>query len=498
MEYTAKSAHPEKQRVPCLIIGIYENKHLSTASVKVDSASNGYISALLKKADFKGRLGQTQILYNIPNIEAERVLIVGLGKIKDLDSYNFIKATKASINALKETGVTEAISFLSDCEVKGYDLFWRIQQTVILTEDVLYKFNNYKSEKTNKSNFRRLTLSIPTKRELKKTEHAIEKGLAIAKGMGLMKDLSNTPPNIFTPSFLAKEAQKLSKEYKSINTAILNQKEMQALGMNALLAVAKGSKQPPKLITLEYRGNKSDKNPIVFVGKGITFDTGGNSIKPRDGMVGMKYDMSGGAAVLGIMKFIAELELPLNVISVIAAAENMLGSQAYRPEDIITTLSGQTVEVLNTDAEGRLVLCDALTYAERYNPKVVIDVATLTGACIVALGSYHSGVFTNDDHIAHDLIAAGQYINDKCWQLPMTQEYNELLESNFADMANIGGAGAGSITAACFLAKFTKKYKWAHVDIAGSSILNKGRTKVSSGRPIPMLAQYLINQAENN
>lgn len=498
MEYIAKSAHPEKQRVPCLILGIYESKQLSSAAARVDEVSNGYITSLVKKGDFSANLGQTMMLYNVPSLEAERVLLVGLGKHKEFDDFAFRKSTSASVSAVKSSGISEAISFLTDCEFKGYDLYWRLQQTVIIAEDVMYSFDNYKSSKSPKSSLRRFILSIPTKRELKKSEHAIEQGVAIAKGMELMKDLANTPPNICTPTYLAKEAQKLSRKYKSVNTASLDHKEMQSLGMNALLAVAQGSKQPPKLITIEYRGNKNSKNPVVFVGKGITFDTGGNSIKPREGMIGMKYDMSGGAAVLGIIKFAAELDLPLNIIGVIAAAENMLGSQAYRPEDVITTLSGQTVEVLNTDAEGRMVLCDALTYAERYNPKVVIDIATLTGACVVALGEHHSGVFTNDDSIAHDLIAAGQYISDKCWQLPMTREYQDQINSNFADMANLGTPGAASITAACFLSRFTKSYKWAHIDIAGSATKNSGRTQMSTGRPIPLLAQYLLNQVTSS
>ncbi|MGH8711263.1 MAG: leucyl aminopeptidase, partial [Burkholderiales bacterium] len=324
-------------------------------------------------------------------------------------------------------------------------------------------------------------------------EAALKQALAIAEGVKLTKDLGNLPPNICTPSYLAEQALQIAKKH-NLKAEVLEQKDMEKLGMGSLLSVARGSNQPPKLIVLHYSGAAKKQKPVVLVGKGITFDTGGISIKPAAEMDEMKFDMCGAASVLGSIKAVAEMRLPLNVVGIIPTTENMPSGNASRPGDIVTSMSGQTIEILNTDAEGRLILCDALTYAERFHPAVVIDIATLTGACVIALGHVASGLYSNDDALARELLNAGEYAHDRAWQMPLWDDYQEQLKSNFADMANIGGRPAGSITAACFLARFTKKYSWAHLDIAGTA-WKSGKEKGGTGRPVPLLTQFLIHKA---
>jgi leucyl aminopeptidase len=343
---------------------------------------------------------------------------------------------------------------------------------------------------------RRMIFTVPNRRELHAGERAIMQGQAIANGVQYTKNLANLPPNVCTPVYLAKEAEKLPEKFSSISVGVLDENEIKALKMGALLAVAQGSINPPRLITVEYRGRKDKQKPVVLVGKGITFDTGGNSIKPAVNMIGMKYDMCGGAAVLGAIHVAAELELPLNIVGVVPAAENMPGALATRPEDVITTLAGSTVEILNTDAEGRLILADALTYSERFDPDVVIDVATLTGATVVALGRFASALYSNYNPLAHDLIAAGQISGDRCWQMPLWEEYQEAIASHCADITNAPTSPDGSANiAAIFLSRFTKEYHWAHLDVAGTaSTRSLSKDRGATGRPVPLLSQYLIDR----
>jgi leucyl aminopeptidase len=495
MEFIIKSGNPEKQRTACLIVGITESRRLTAAAKAIDTVSKKHLSNLLRRGDMDGKPGQSLVLYNVPGLLADRVLLVGCGRERDLDDQKYRKIIENSIKQLEQTGATEAVSYLPELNVKGRDIHWKIRQAVEVTNHNLYEFNEFKSrKKREKKILRKLVLTVPSRRELPIGEAAIAEGQAISAGMKLTRDLANRPPNVCTPSHLAAQALQLAKTYKSIKVNIVEEAEMRKLGMNTLLSVSAGSAQPPKLITMEYQNDKREKKPIVLVGKGVTFDTGGISIKPSPAMDEMKFDMCGAASVFGVMAAIAELGLPVNVIGVVPTVENMPSGTATRPGDIVTSMSGQTVEILNTDAEGRLILCDALTYVERFNPGVVIDIATLTGSCVVALGKVASGLLSNHSPLANDLLASGEYTGDRAWQLPLWDEYQSLLDSPFADFANIGGRDGGTITAACFLSRFTKKYHWAHLDIAGTAYIS-GTSKGATGRPVRMLMQYIIDKS---
>lgn len=497
MEFSVKSGHPEKQRTACLVLGVFESRRLSGLAERLDEKTGDFLSNVLRKGDIEGRIGQTLLLHNIPNILSDRILLVGCGKERELNDNAYREIIRKVIHTLSQTGCMDAVCFLTELNVKGRDIQWKIRQAVETTLDALYCFDSYKSKKeSHRKTLRRLIFTVPTRRDLSTGEKAVFVGQAIANGVQFAKNLSNQPPNICTPDYLANEANKLSTEFKNLNVGILDENEIEALKMGAFLAVAKGSIHPPRLITLEYRGGQKDKQkPIVIVGKGITFDTGGNSLKAPANMIGMKYDMCGAATVLATLRTAAELELPLNLVGIIPTAENMPGNTAARPEDIVKTMSGLTVEILNTDAEGRLILCDALTYCERFNPEVVIDVATLTANCILALGKFPSGLYSNHNPLANDLLHAGLVSGDRCWQLPLWDDYQDSLSSNFADIANIPNSPeAGSIIAACFLSRFTKQFNWAHLDIAGTAT-RSGKERGATGRPVPLLMQYLIDRA---
>jgi leucyl aminopeptidase len=397
---------------------------------------------------------------------------------------------------LQECGATDAVACLLELKIKNDDIAQQAQLIAEATEYASYCYDQTKSKKKAPQRpLGKLTLLLEQRSLQQAAEQGVQWGQAIAKGVRLARNLADLPGNICTPTYLADAARKLAKEYKHLNAKILDQADMEKLGMGALLAVARGSRQPPKLIILEYKGTSSKQQSIVLIGKGLTFDAGGISIKPSDRMDEMKYDMCGGASVLGTLKACAELELPLNVVAVVPSSENLPDGNANKPGDVITSLSGQTIEVLNTDAEGRLILCDALTYSKRYNPKAIIDVATLTGACVIALGAHASGLLSNDQTLADSLLAAGQTSGDRAWQLPLWEDYQQQLESNFADMANVGGREAGTITGACFLARFAEEFCWAHLDIAGTAWLS-GKEKGATGRPVPLLTQYLIQCAQ--
>lgn len=495
MKFNVKMGLSEKQRTDCLILGVFEGKTFTHSLDRVDAASDGYVSKLVKSGDITGQFGKMVLLPEVPGIAATRVLVVGCGKKGNLDAGQYQDLLKKVQRRLQDTGAKTVGCYLHEVTVAKHPVAWHVKQAVLAMHAASYQFNTFKSKKpSTKPILHEVTFFLPNRRELEATTTALEQGVAIAQGVAYTRDLGNTPPNVCHPSFLAKEAAKVAKKYKKISAAVLDLKDLRALKMGALLAVGQGSAQTPKLITLAYRGTKASQKPYVFVGKGITFDTGGNSLKPAAAMVGMKYDMCGAATVLGVMKAVAELSLPINVVGVIASAENMPGGTAIRPDDVITSLSGKTIEVLNTDAEGRLVLCDALTYCERFQPEAIIDIATLTGACVVALGRHLSAVYSNTDSLAQALLEAGCDIHDRGWHMPLGREYQKQLDSNIADVANIGGPEAGSVTAACFLARFTEKMKWAHLDVAGSAAQMTGTDRDASGRPVSMLVQYLINQ----
>ena len=497
MEFIVKSGTPEKQRSGCIVAGVFESRKLSTVARQIDEVSGGAISSILRRGDLEGKPGQTLLLHNIPNLPSERVLLVGCGKEKEFNENRYRDTTAKAVSVLKDTGATEATSYLTELDVKGRDISWKVRQAVEVTEAALYRFDQLKSKPDNSRRaLRRVVLAVPKRSDLGPGEQAIREGRAIAEGMKLARDLGNLPGNLCTPAYLAEQATEIGKQY-GLKITVLEKDDMQKLGMGALLSVARGSRQPPKLIVLEYLGGKEGEPPVVLVGKGLTFDAGGISIKPAANMDEMKYDMCGGASVLGAVKAAAELKLPINIVGIIPSSENLPDGDANKPGDIVTSMSGQTVEVLNTDAEGRLILSDALTYAERYKPVVVIDIATLTGACVIALGAHASGLLANNDQLAREILGAGKYTHDRAWQLPLWDEYQKQLDSNFADMANIGGREAGTITGACFLSRYAKNFKWAHLDIAGTA-WKTGKEKGATGRPVPLLVQFLINRARHD
>ena len=493
MEFSIKQGLPEKQRSDCLVVGVYEGGKLPDATQRLNKAAKHALSEIISHGDMSGKSTSTLLLQKLPGIVAERVLLVGLGKASETNPKNSEDILRATFAALQGTPAKDVALYLLD-EGLGKDAPWIIRQAVFAATASAFRADGLKS-KPNKT----ATLKSVTLASLEKPAAAIKTVLAqataTAHGIDLAKMLGNLPGNICTPTYLATQAKVLAKTHKSIKATVLEEKDMKKLGMGSFLSVTQGSEQPAKLITLEYSGTDKKHKPIVLVGKGITFDSGGISLKPGAEMDEMKYDMCGAASVLGTMQAIAEMGLKLNVVGVIPSCENLPSGRATKPGDIVTSMSGQTIEILNTDAEGRLILCDALTYSKKFKPDTVIDIATLTGACVIALGHVASGLFSNEDKLAKDLLAAGEQSHDRAWQLPLWEDYQPLLDSNFADMQNIGGRAGGTITAACFLSRFTKDYRWAHLDIAGTA-WKSGKEKGATGRPVPLLTQYLINRAQ--
>lgn len=493
MNFSTKEIRPEAVKTDCLAVAVFPGGKLSPSAQRIDSVSRGQLAKLLKKGDFDAKPGSSLMLYDLTGVTASRVLLVGAGKNSKLAPKDFRDMVRATIRAVSEGTITELTSCLCECDVAGRDASWSALQTAIGTLETVYRFSQPKSRnKPDAPGLKKVVVGVSGK-TAKDLAAALKRGNAIGEGTNLARDLGNLPPNICTPSYLAEQARQLSRR-GGMKVSVLGQREMEKLGMGALLAVAQGSRQPAKFIILEHRGGAKTQKPVVLVGKGITFDTGGISLKPSSELDEMKYDMSGAGSVIGTLHAISAMKLPLNVVGLIPASENMPDGNATRPGDVVTSMSGQSIEILNTDAEGRLVLCDALTYAERYQPSAVIDIATLTGACVIALGNVATGLFSNDDHLADALLAAGQTSWDRVWRMPVWDDYQDQLKSNFADMANIGGRPAGSITAACFLERFARKFRWAHLDIAGTA-WRSGKEKGSSGRPVPLLSQFLMTCA---
>ncbi len=470
----------------CIIVTSFTDKNLSIEATTLDKATNQALSKHLDLSDFKGELGQVQMLVHLPGCQSPRILLVGLGEKDKQTRMQVCKALKAALNLV----ITQPIKHLTFAieSLTSLPANWIFKQIPILVEDAYYQFTAYKS----KPKSRCLTDVSFIATSAKNNQNALAEGVAIAHGMHTSRELANQPANVCHPKYIVETAEQLAKSHK-LAIDVLDVAAMKKLNMGALLGVGQGSQNAPYLISLSYKGGAKDAAPYVFVGKGITFDSGGISIKPADHMEEMKYDMCGAATVLGVLRAVAELKLPINVVGIIPTAENMPSGSAYRPGDILTSMSGQTIEVINTDAEGRLILCDALTYAERFKPKTVIDIATLTGAIVVSLGPDYSGIFANDDTLAHDLVKAGDDIVDRAWHMPLVQEYKELFKSEAADMSNCGPRWGGAITAALFLDNFTKAYTWAHIDMAAVMTKADG-AKDASGRPVPLLVNYLLQQ----
>ncbi len=494
MDYSIETLALDKLQTDCIIIGIYENQQLSPSATTVDKLTQGIITQILKRGDIKGENSDTLLINYIPNSTIPRILLVGMGKQEALTAKLYRKALGAAISAIKTAKIKSASCSLVDIAVKNNDEQWKTRQIVEVFNDAFYQFEQTKSKKESKVELESIQILV-TDAIKPKAEQGLAQGIAIAKGIDLTKLLADLPGNICTPTYLAERAKIIADNSEKMDIEVLEESDMEALGMGSFLSVSRGSRQPAKLIVLNYQGGSKDSKPIVLVGKGLTFDAGGISLKPGAGMDEMKYDMCGGASVLGTLQAAAEMNLAINIVGIVPASENMPDGDANKPGDVLTSMSGLTIEVLNTDAEGRLILCDALTYAKKFNPEVVIDLATLTGACLVALGRVPSGLLGNDDALCNDLIDASETACDSLWRLPIWEEYHEQLKSNFADLANIGGRDAGTITAACFLSRFTEDYRWAHLDIAGTAWRSGGAKKGATGRPVPLLSQYLINRA---
>jgi len=496
MEFKIESGDPTIHETPCLILGVFENGELSGPAAAVDRSGDGYLSDFLRTGDMDGKIGHTLILYRVPGSGGERVLLAGCGKREEFHRRNYGKALAAAVKRLDDTHITEALCTLPELGPIGMTPYQAVRDAVTICADTLYRYDQTKQKKKKpRPTLKRFPIWVAQEEDPKTAQRAIRHGTAIVQGITLAKDLSNLPANLCTPTYLADRAKDLGRDYPQLRVEILEEKDMEALGMGSLLSVSRGSRQPAKLILMEYRGGPTDAKPVVLVGKGLTFDAGGISIKPSSDMDEMKFDMCGGASVFGTLRCALELELPLNLIGVVPASENLPGGDAYKPGDIVTSLSGRTIEILNTDAEGRLILCDALTYCERFEPDVVIDIATLTGACVVALGKYPCGLFTQNEPLAAELLAAGEAAGDRAWRMPLWDDYQDELDSNFADMANIGNSRwGGAITAACFLARYTKKYPWAHLDIAGIA-WHSGKKKGATGRPVALLTELLLERS---
>lgn len=491
MEYFTTTSKPSRRAVDCVIVGVYERGKLGASSEDIDTASKGEIKKRIKTGDVSAAIGRCSILTNVPGVKAQRVAVVGLGKSGKLDAKAFKKAVSSAVQATSQTKAKSILNCLTLESVGGSDAYYLARHTAEVVGDVLYRFTQMKSgRKAAGSPLKSIGLAIAKRGDAARSARGAEHGNGIAAGVALAKELGNLPANVCTPSYLARTAKKLAAGNGKLTTKVLNETEMKRLGMGSLLSVTAGTAEPAKLIVMQYKGAGSSK-PVVLVGKGVTFDTGGISLKPGPAMDEMKYDMCGAAGVIGTMAAVAKMKLPINLNVVVPAVENMPGSVATKPGDIVKSMDGQTIEVLNTDAEGRLILCDALTYSRRFKPAAIIDVATLTGACVVALGAHRTAIMSNSDALREEIFAAGDAAEDRGWPMPLGEEYTAQLKSNFADMANIGGAGGGAVTAGCFLGKFTDGMNWAHLDIAGTA-WKSGAKKGATGRPVPMLSQVLL------
>ncbi|MDQ3229196.1 MAG: leucyl aminopeptidase [Pseudomonadota bacterium] len=490
LEFELNRDAPAQATTDCIVVGAYADKTLTPAAQALDSASGGRLTALIERGDISGKTGKTAMLHDLPNVAAPRVLVIGLGEPAKFGVPQYLKAAGDAARGLKGGAAAKALFTLSEVEVKDRDAAWKIRQAAIAASHASYRYTatlgDKNKAKNDDSGLKHLSISGDD-------TAALAHGRAIAAGVAFARELGNLPPNICNPAYLAEQAQTFAARFDKAECEVLEREDMAALGMGSLLAVSQGSANPPKLIVMKY-SNGGDAKPVVLVGKGITFDTGGINLKTQGGIEEMKYDMCGAATVMGAFVAAVGMQLPVNLIVVVPAVENMPDGNSYRPSDVITSMSGKTIEVGNTDAEGRLILCDALTYAQRFEPQALLDVATLTGACVVALGKYATGLMSKHDDLSNELLAAGEITFDRAWRLPLWDEYQSLLDSTFADVYNIGGRWAGAITAGCFLARFTEGQRWAHLDIAGVAN-DDGKRGMATGRPVGLLSQWLMDQA---
>jgi leucyl aminopeptidase len=492
MQFHVVKAGSARQRTACAIVGIHEGGAMSDCARKVDRASGGAIARVLKRGDFSGKSPDVFPVVGLRRGPAERILLVGLGPKAGFGRKAYRRAVFAATQWLAKTGVTNATSWLAADPIPALDAHYAARHAVESVHNALYRIPDLKTaRKPPLPKLARFGIVVADA-DAAAAERGLKDGRGIAAGIAQMKDLANLPANVCTPSYLAEAAKSLARAHAKVSVRVLDEREIKRLGMGSFLSVTRGSEEPARLIVLEYAGGRKGEAPVALVGKGITFDTGGISLKQPPGMDEMKFDMSGAASVLGTFKAIATIGTPLNLVGVIPTCENMPGGRATKPGDIVTAMAGKTIEVLNTDAEGRLILCDGITYARRFKPRAVVDIATLTGACVIALGAHYCGLFSPDDKLAAAIQAAGERADDRAWRMPVAEEYAELLKSNFADLANVAGREAGAITAACFLWRFTDGLSWAHLDIAGSAYLT-GSHKGSTGRPVPLLVDWLLH-----
>ncbi|SDM28601.1 aminopeptidase A. Metallo peptidase. MEROPS family M17 [Franzmannia pantelleriensis] len=495
MEFTVQTANPAKVETACLVVPVFKDGDLLPAAAKLDDASERLIGQLIERGDFSAGLGNVQMIPFAPGVSGERLLLVGLGERDKCNEAAFRKALDAAFATLAKLPVSDAAAAFTDVPVGEHGCAWKARMTLEAAERAIYRFVEFKSDPAPAAKLERVTLLVGDGQDAEAAKQGARIGAAIGAGINVTRTLGNLPGNVCTPRYLAEQAEALGKGSDgALEVEILDEEALEALGAGSLLSVGRGSAEPSRLIVMKYQGaDNPDDAPHVLVGKGITFDTGGISLKAGEAMDEMKFDMCGAASVFGTVNAVLAIRPKINLVAIVAAAENMPDGLATKPGDIIKTLKGLTVEVLNTDAEGRLVLCDALTYAERFQPASVVDIATLTGAAIIALGHHATGLLSNDDDLALDLLEAGETAWDRAWHLPLWEEYQEQLDSNFADLANIGGRPAGTITAACFLSRFADQFPWAHLDIAGTA-WTSGKQKGASGRPVGLLTQYLLDR----
>ena len=490
MKFSVTSKDLATSRHQCVVVPVGQDGKTLPAGLPAETRSA--IRSLVKSGDFAGKKGQQDILRPAPGLASHRLLLLGTGADKSVAARDWLKLVSAAAKAVAATGADNAALVCDETMVSDVDRAWLVRETTRTVAEALYRFDEFRSKPGKQPALKKWQLQFAASD--RSDRKSLRQGEAIAAGVALARDLGNEPPNVCFPDALARRARDMAKTYEKLKVTVLTEKQAERLGMGAFCAVSRGSEHEGRLIAFEYQGGKG--KPLALVGKGITFDTGGISLKPGASMDEMKYDMCGAASVFGTVKAICEMDLPLNVVAVVAAAENMPDGRAARPGDIVTSLSGQTIEILNTDAEGRLVLCDALTWTQnKFKPSSIVDIATLTGACVVALGSHAQAVYSNDDSLRDALLSAGEATGDRGWPMPLWDDYQEQLDSPFADMANIGGPKGGSITAACFLSRFTHDVPWAHLDIAGTAWISGGKQKGATGRPVPMLTRYLMDQA---
>ena len=491
LQFSLASAAPETVDTACVVVGVYEHGMLTSAAARVDSAAGGLIKRQVESGDVSGKAGSCTVLFAPPGVAAKRVLVIGLGAQKSFDAARFQKVNSEAARALGKLPLADAVSFLTEVEVPGRDAAWRARTAALASDHAAYRYTaTFKPREAAKQP----QLGAIAFAAGAEAQAGLEQARAIAEGVRFARELANLPPNICNPAWIADQARAFAEGRDKVSCRVLDHVEMEALGFGSLLAVGRGSANKPKLVVLEYKGGSDGEKPYALVGKGITFDTGGISLKPGPGMEEMKFDMGGGAAMLGAFVAAVGLGLKLNLVCVVPAVENMPDGDAYRPSDVLTSLSGLTIEVLNTDAEGRLILCDALTWtAQTFQPQAMVDAATLTGACVIALGKHASGLMSKHDDLAAELLAAGEHTLDRAWRLPLWDDYQVQLDSGFADVANIGGKSAGAITAGCFLSRFTEGQRWAHLDIAGTA-WDEGRKGLATGRPVALLAQWLLDR----